>query len=87
MRICKFGAACLVGLVLALISAATIAQEIVATPGTYELVEGATMQFDGRSKENERRIDRYQWEIIAGNGAQLQNADQPRVTFVAPRIL
>ncbi len=66
--------------------AAAAESEIVATPGTYELVEGASMQFDGRPKKGSRKISRYRWEIISGGGAKLLNKDQSRVTFVAPVI-
>ena len=62
------------------------AQDIVATPGTYELLEGASMQFDARSNERSGQVKRYRWEIVAGQGASLINADQARVTFRAPSI-
>ena len=62
------------------------AEEIVATPGTYELLEGTTMQFDARSNERSGDVKSYRWSIIAGEGASLVNANEARVTFVAPAI-
>ncbi len=62
------------------------AEEIVATNGTYELLEGTSMQFDARSNERSGQVKRYRWNIVAGQGASLVSADQARVTFRAPSI-
>ena len=76
----------MLALVISLTSAPISAQDIVATPGTYELLEGSTMQFDARSSDGGGTVANYRWSIISGQGASLVNADQPRVTFVAPAI-
>ncbi len=73
-------------LLVFLISNASWAQEITATPGTYELLEGATMQFNGKVQQGAPQPERYQWEIFSGDGAQLVGANQARVTFIAPVI-
>ncbi|MEH6552328.1 MAG: hypothetical protein V7744_20315 [Pseudomonadales bacterium] len=62
------------------------AAEISATPGTYELVEGSSMQFDGKPKAGAPDIKNYQWHIFSGEGAKLLNANQAKATFVAPSI-
>ena len=63
------------------------AQEITPTPGTYELLEGKSMQFDARQKDAKVTADRFEWQIVAGEGARLLNANSARVTFVAPSKL
>lgn len=63
---------------------AVSAQTITATPGTYELVAGSSMQFDGRPAEGQAEPVAYQWEIFSGEGASLVDADSHKVTFVAP---
>jgi hypothetical protein len=63
------------------------AQEITPTPGTYELLEGKSMQFDARQKEAKVSADRCEWQIVHGEGGRLLNADSARVTFVAPSTL
>lgn len=63
------------------------AQAITPTPGTYELLEGKSMQFDARQKDAKVSADRYEWQVIHGEGAGLLNADSARVTFVAPTKL
>ena len=71
---------------LTLLAAGTRAQDITATPGTFELVEGGSMYFDGRPQESAPDVQRYQWQIFSGEGGQLVGADQARVQFIAPRI-
>ncbi len=63
-----------------------LTQEITAAPGTFELVEGGSMYFDGRPKAGAPEVQRYQWQIFSGEGAQLVDADQARVQFIAPMI-
>ncbi len=63
-----------------------LAQEITASPGTYELVEGTSMQFDGRPTEKSGAIQGYRWSIVSGEGGKLSGADKARVTFHAPAI-
>jgi hypothetical protein len=60
------------------------AQEITPTPGTYELLEGKSMQFDARQKEAKITAERYEWQVVHGEGARLLNPTSARVTFVAP---
>ena len=77
----------MLGVTLFFSSAATLyAQEITATPGTYELLESTTMQFDARANDKSGKVISYRWEIVSGKGGRLVNVNQPRVTFVAPAI-
>ena len=62
------------------------AQSIAPTPGTFDMVEGTTMQFDGRPPEVAPPISRYHWEIFSGEGGLLSDPSQPRVTFTAPLV-
>ena len=62
------------------------AQQLSSSPGTYELLEGNSMQFNARENSRSGEVKRYRWEIVAGEGAILTNSDQPRVTFHAPAI-
>lgn len=76
----------LFSLLFTLLGCSVHAQDIVATPGTYELLEGTTIQFDTRSNTRSGKVSSYRWRIITGKGATLVNADQARVTFAAPAI-
>jgi hypothetical protein len=60
------------------------AAKITATPGTYELLEGKSMQFDARGKGTKSKPTQFEWEVIAGKGARLLNSSTARVVFVAP---
>jgi hypothetical protein len=62
------------------------AQKITATPGTYELLEGATMEFNGKPSQGQVAPVGYHWEIFSGQDGQLVNADQAKVTFIAPLL-
>ena len=81
----KAGNAIGIFLVTSVIAIGSVAaQEITPTPGTYELLEGKSMQFDARQKDAKVTADRVEWQIVAGDGARLLNANSARVTFVAP---
>ena len=44
------------------------------------------MQFNAQENSRSGEVKLYRWEIVAGEGASLTNADQSRVTFHAPAI-
>jgi hypothetical protein len=60
------------------------AKDITPTPGTYELLEGASMQFNARQSKQKVKASELEWVIVHGSGGKLLNARSPRVTFVAP---
>lgn len=66
--------------------ARTFKTSVKVSAGTYELIEGSFLQFDARENKNSGKITRYQWRILEGMGAKLDNADGPKVTFHAPMI-
>lgn len=69
---------------LLLMTFTVAAQQITPTPGTYELLEGASMQFDARQKKKKVKAAGFEWAVVSGSGAKLLNAKSSRVTFVAP---
>lgn len=74
-------------LFLLIVSLSAWGAEITPSPGTYELLAGSSMTFDGRPKEGQSKPQSYEWQIFSGEGAYLDNPNQARVTFHAPAAI
>ena len=54
------------------------------SPGQYDVLEGTAVQFRAQGSESNPNVERYNWEIIEGEGGRLLNAENSVVTFYAP---